>query len=222
MAGQEPVIESDGQAPEGGQETKTFDAGYVKQLRDEAAAYRRKVKELEGKVSSFEQAQMTETEKLRAQAEAAAKQAAAAQEALRQARATAAISREAARHQVDPDLLARLVDVQFDDDGEPAGVDAAVEQVLSRYPNLRPAAGVNMASTNPQRKPVDARGGQTDVARRDQPTLGRGPVGAEDGQVTGGPDGHRKFHPHDLECADSPESSQELGVRPGGRDQSGL
>lgn len=154
MAGQEPVIESDGQAPEGGQETKAFDAGYVKQFRDEAAAYRRKVKELESKVSGFEQAQMTEAEKLRAQAEAAAKQAAAAQEALRQARATAAISREAARHQVDPDLLARLVDVQFDDDGEPAGVDAAVEQVLSRYPNLRPAAGVNMASTNPQRKPA--------------------------------------------------------------------
>lgn len=154
MAGQEPVTESDGQAPEGGQETKTFDAGYVKQLRDEAAQYRRRVKELEVKVSDFEQAQMTEAEKLRVQAEAAAKQAAAAQEALRQARATAAISREAVRHQVDPDLLARLVDVQFDDDGEPAGVDAAVEQVLNRYPHLRPAAGVNMASTNPQRKPA--------------------------------------------------------------------
>ena len=39
MAGQEPVTESDGQAPEGGQETKTFDAGYVKQLRDEARRF---------------------------------------------------------------------------------------------------------------------------------------------------------------------------------------
>ena len=49
-----------------------------------------------------------------------------------------------------PEFFQRMLD----DDGEPAGVDAAVEQVLSRYPNLRPAAGVNMASTNPQRKPA--------------------------------------------------------------------
>lgn len=153
MAGQEPVTTPEGQAPAGGGKQEVFGADYVKQLREEAAQYRRRMKELETKVSSFEQAQMTETEKLKAQAETAQAQAKAAHEALLKARGQAAISLAAVKHQVEPELLARLVEVQFDENGEPAGVDAAVEQVLTKYPNLR-AGSVGMASTNPQRKPA--------------------------------------------------------------------
>jgi hypothetical protein len=153
VPGQEPGAEPAGQEQAGdGERQETFDAQYVKQLRDEAASYRRKMKELETKVSGFEQAQMTEADKLKAQAAAAQAQAQAAQEALRQAKAEAAVARAAAKHGVDATLAARLVDVEFDEAGEPTGVEAAVAHLLDEYPHLKPAAGVTLGATNPQRK----------------------------------------------------------------------
>lgn len=57
--GQEPVEAPDGQVSEGGKQ-ETFDAAYVKQLREEAAGWRRKVKDLEGRVTGFETEKLTE------------------------------------------------------------------------------------------------------------------------------------------------------------------
>lgn len=57
--GREPVEASEGQAPEGSKQ-ETFDAAYVKQLRDEAASWRRKAKDFEAKVSGFETEKLTE------------------------------------------------------------------------------------------------------------------------------------------------------------------
>src|SRR5918912_4037079 len=44
-------------------DVKTFDAAYVKQLRDEAAKYRKQVRDLEAKVQQSTQSQMTEAER---------------------------------------------------------------------------------------------------------------------------------------------------------------
>ncbi len=130
-------------------ETK-FDAEYVKTLRKENAGYRTKLKDLETKVSQFEQAQMSESERLQKEAADAKAAAQAAAQMLREARKEAAIARAAATHGVAPDLLGRLVDVEFDDTGMPVNVDAAVSQVLSAYPQLKPAASVPNP-TNPGR-----------------------------------------------------------------------
>ncbi len=151
--GQEPVSESGGQGPKDeGTRQETFDAAYVKQLRDEAASWRRKVKDLEGKVTGFEQEKMTETEKAKAQADAAQAEAKAAQEALRKARADAAIAREAAKQGADADLLGKLVSVEFDDDGQPTGVDVAISDLLTKHPYLKAGSAVSLSATNPQRK----------------------------------------------------------------------
>jgi multidrug efflux pump subunit AcrA (membrane-fusion protein) len=151
--GQEPVNESEGQEPKDeGTRQETFDAAYVKQLRDEAASWRRKVKDLEGKIAGFEQEKMTEAERAKALAEAAQAEAKAAQEALRKARADAAISKVAAKHGVDADLLGKLVSVEFDDDGQPTGVDAAISDLLTKHPYLKAGSAVSLSATNPQRK----------------------------------------------------------------------
>lgn len=112
-----------------------------------------KLKALEAKVTEYERAQMTEAERMQAQAKAAQEAAAQAQAQLRQARADAAIARAAATQGINPALLARLVDVEFDEAGQPANVDAAVAAVLKEYPQLKPAP-VQLAATNPGRAPA--------------------------------------------------------------------
>lgn len=139
----------EGQVPDGGN-VEVFDAAYVKQLRDEAASWRRKVKDLEGKVTGFEAEKLTEAEKLKAEAQTAKAQAQEAQAALRKARAEAMIGKAAAKHQVDPELLSKLVAVEFGDDGQPAEIDGAVSALLKSHPYLQ-ARGVSL-NTNPQRK----------------------------------------------------------------------
>jgi len=140
----------EGQVPDGGN-VEVFDAAYVKQLRDEAASWRRKVKDLEGKVTGLETEKLTEAERLKAEAVAAKAQAQEAQAALRRARAEAVISKAAAKHQVDADLLSKLVTVEFGDDGQPAEIDAAVTALLKGHPYLQ-AGAVSLNPTNPQRK----------------------------------------------------------------------
>lgn len=109
------------------------------------------LKALRAKLTGFEQAQMTETERLRSQAEQAKAEAQAATERARKAMADAAISRAAAQQGIDPALLARLVDVEFDADGMPVNVEANVGAVLAKYPQLKPATATGVAATNPAR-----------------------------------------------------------------------
>lgn len=148
--GQEPVEAPEAQAAEGSKQ-ETFDAAYVKQLRDEAASWRRKAKDLEGKVTGFETEKLTEAERLKAEMAAAKAAAKEAQEALRKARVDALIGKAATKHQIDPELLSKLVTVEFGDDGQPAEIDTAVTALLKSHPYLQ-AGGVSLNTTNPQRK----------------------------------------------------------------------
>lgn len=109
-----------------------------------------KLKALEAKVTQYEMERMTEAERMQAQAKAAQEAAAQAQAQLRQARADAAIARAAATQGINPALLGRLVDVEFDEAGQPVNVDAAVAAVVAAYPQLKPAP-VQLATTNPGR-----------------------------------------------------------------------
>lgn len=130
-----------------------FDAAYVKSLRAEAAKYRKEAQAAQAKVAEFQAQQMTETERLQAAAKAAQEQAQAAQVELRKARADAALAREAGKHGLDPGLLAKLVELEFDDSGTPTNVTGAVEAVFKTYPQLKPQAITQPGATNPGRLP---------------------------------------------------------------------
>lgn len=143
-----------GEAGEGGQEPtepKVFDAEYVAKLRREAAAYRREAGELKARVSDFEAQRMSEAEKLQAQTKAAQEAAERAQAELRATRAQAALATAASKVGVDVELVGRLVDVEFDEEGKPVDIETALQSVLSKWPHLKPAAAVP-AATNPSRK----------------------------------------------------------------------
>lgn len=152
-AGQNPAANNTAPAAQGtGQDPQTFDAAYVKQLRSEAAQWRKQAQEAAAKVQTFEAQQMSETEKLQAQAKAAQDAAALAQTELRKARADAAIAQAAAAQGIAPKLVAKLVDVEFDESGMPVNVDQALAAVLNEYPQLKPgAAGAASGATNPGR-----------------------------------------------------------------------
>jgi multidrug efflux pump subunit AcrA (membrane-fusion protein) len=109
-----------------------------------------KLKTLEAKLAEYETQQMTETQRLQAQAQAAQTQAQAAQQQLRQALAEAAIAKAAAKEGVNPELLSKLVEPEFDADGRPVNVEAAITKVLAAYPQLKPAP-VTVGATNPGR-----------------------------------------------------------------------
>ena len=148
--GQEPTDNNTAPANTSGQEPQTFSADYVRELRAEAAKYRKEAQDAKARVSAFEQQQMSEAEKLQAAAKAAQEQAAAARAELQQARADVAISHAAAANGVDPRKLARLVTVEFDEAGQPVNVDQAVAAVLKEWPELK-AATMTANATNPQR-----------------------------------------------------------------------
>ena len=139
----------DGQTPPAAEPT-TFDAEYVRQLRAEAARYRREAQDAKAKNASYEAEKLTEAERLQAQAKAAQEAMQAAVSELRQARAEAAIAKAAAKEGVNPVLLGKLVAVDFDDNGQPVNVETALAQVLKEYPQLKPQPA-SIAATNPGR-----------------------------------------------------------------------
>lgn len=113
-----------------------FSADYVKKLRQEAAANRLQAKKLQEQLATYEQAQMSEQQNLAAQLEVSKKQLETMTAQLRQERARAVISQAAAKANVSADLAIKLVDVQFDDDGNPLDVDKAIQELVKQYPNL--------------------------------------------------------------------------------------
>lgn len=151
-AGQAPPENNTAPAKVEGQDPKTFDEAYVKQLRQEAAQWRKEAQDAKAKVQTFEQQQMSEAERLQAQAKEAQEAAQRARTELQQARAEVAVARAAASLGVDPRKLAKLVTVEFDADGQPVNVDQAAAAVLNEWPELKTPAAVPGA-TNPGRSP---------------------------------------------------------------------
>lgn len=152
MAETQVVETVEGQDPANGapDAPEVFGREYVEQLRKEAAGYRVRMKELESKVDAFEKEKLGDRERLQAELDAAKKEREALDGALRQERARVAIVQAAAKHGIAPELAERLVDVEFDADGAPVGVDEALKKLAATYPHLvQPGGG--SAPTNPQK-----------------------------------------------------------------------
>lgn len=147
---QPPASSAPGEEPAQGAATPQS-ADTERKLSAEAAAYRRRVRELEAKLREYEEAQMSEQERLRKRlAELEREQA----EQLRH-RQELVVRYEAMLAAqklgiVDPDAAYRLMDlaaIEFDDDGRPTNVEAVMRQLLQQRPYLAPQS--QLSPSNP-------------------------------------------------------------------------
>ncbi len=162
---------------------KTFDADYVKGLRREAAENRRKLREAEAKVQTFEERDLSEQEKVARKATEAEQRAAAAEAALKHERLTGAITRAASKAGfADPDDAVALIDqskVEYDDDGKPTNIDTLTTDLLKRKPHLKGQAATGGALTNGSRS-GNAREGSTETPEQRRNRLHGGGGGVFD------------------------------------------
>lgn len=178
--GQEPTTQTD-QASAGATQTtqaatatadqasaQTFDAEYVKSLRAEAAKHRKDAADTAAKLKAYEDAQLSEAEKLQKQAKDASDRATALEAELRQERGKAAVARAAAEANVPAALAERLITVEFDDAGQvKTDLKAAIAHLLKDYPQLATnAAAASGSPTNPARSGAGGGSGETDAERR--------------------------------------------------------
>ena len=155
-SGQEPQTDQQGAAGAQGQEPERFDAEYVKQSRREAAEYRKKLRDLEQTVKQHEEAKLSESERLQKRlAELEREQANYQRE--RQERTLKYETMLAASKLgiVDPEAAYKLLDltrIEFDEDGTPRNIEAALKELLKAKPYLaaQPAASSG-SPTNPAR-----------------------------------------------------------------------
>lgn len=135
---QDSDADSDSDDDEGGK-PKTYDESYVKKLRQEAAARRKREHELESELKAIKDKELTDKE--RAERDAAEAKTAAA-DAIGKANARiirAAITEAAtAANAVDVATVRELLagKIEVDDDGEPMGVEEAVKALLEEKPFL--------------------------------------------------------------------------------------
>lgn len=121
--------------PESGKtDGKTFDASYVKSLRDEAAKARREKKDLETRLKALEDEKLTDSEKRERDLKEAQARAEAAEQRAHQAEVRAVAAEAGA---VNPNQVARLIDPDVTD------VSKAVAALKRSDPYLftRPGAG---------------------------------------------------------------------------------
>ncbi len=153
IQGQEP--NAGGQEPQAGtgepNPPETFDAAYVKQLRQEAAEYRKKLRELEAKAKADDEAKLSEAERLQKKlAELELGQA--ERERERQERTVKYEIRLAAQKMgvIDDDAAYRLLDpaaLEFDDDGMPTNTERVLKDLIARRPYL--VGGGSSSAANP-------------------------------------------------------------------------
>jgi hypothetical protein len=136
------------------QEPKTFDTEYVKKLRAEAARYRKERNELEAKVKAFEQERMTKEEQAAQKLKELEEREKALTERMRSSNLRAAIMTAGAGKLASVDAAMKLLDantIEFDEDNNPVGVEAAVAKLLKEYPFLGVQMPPSGDKTNPER-----------------------------------------------------------------------
>lgn len=141
--------QSDTQAVE---EQERFDADYVRKLRAEAADYRKRLRELEGKVKAEEEAKLTEQEKLQKRLAELERKEAEYQQILQARTLEYEVKLQASRlGVVDPEAAYRLLDVkqiEFDDDGKPTNLEKVLKELVAQKPYLVVSGGTP-SPTNP-------------------------------------------------------------------------
>ena len=171
-AGQAPASGTAGQAPVNGaqQETgsaqqqsgtaaaqATFDAEYVKALRDEAAKHRTEKTAIEAELKKLRDAQLTDTERQANRLKELEAEATAFKLQRQELSLQMQIERQARKMGIlDEDAAVKLLDrsmITFDDDGKPAGVEAALQQLTQQRPYMvnQAANGQNFSASNPAR-----------------------------------------------------------------------
>lgn len=143
------VAQSEAQAAE---EQERFDAEYVRKLRAEAAEYRKRLRELEGKVKTEEEAKMSEQERLQRRLAELERKEIEYQQSLQARTLEYEVKLHAARLGiVDPEAAYRLLDlkqIEFNDDGKPTNIEEAMKKLIANKPYL--VGQVNHVSpTNP-------------------------------------------------------------------------
>lgn len=157
-SGQAPQTNQQESAPAGASqdqasEAERFDAEYVRKLRQEAAEYRKRLRELEQTVKQHEEAKLSETERLQKRlAELEREQAAWQRE--RQERTLKYETMLAASRLgiVDPEAAYRLLDLtklEFDEDGNPKNLDKALQELVKAKPYLAGGQVMSGSPTNP-------------------------------------------------------------------------
>jgi len=146
-----------------GQEPRTFDADYVSKLRAEAAAHRKEASELKSKVKEFEDAKLSETERLTKAAQEAQDLARTASEKASQRITRALLIAEASTLGfADPADATALIDarsIERDEDGEPTNLEKLLGDLAKAKPYLLGGeSGTNrsphVGATNPARTGV--------------------------------------------------------------------
>lgn len=143
--------EGGGEGGAGSGDTKTYDEAYVKQLRGEAAANRKKAAELEAKLKERETADLSELEKAQREAKDATEKLTATETRARARLAKSEVVAAATKLKFhDPAAAYKLIsdDVEFDDEGEPKNVAKLIEQLAKDKPWMVDA-GVKTSPANP-------------------------------------------------------------------------
>lgn len=118
---------------------KVFDEEYVRGLRSEAAANRKKAEALEAKLKERDDADLSETDRLKKAAQEATDKLTATETRARERLAKAEVKTAAvAANIIDPDTAFVLLrdKIEFDDDGEPKDVAKLIEALAKEKPYL--------------------------------------------------------------------------------------
>lgn len=150
-------------------ESKTFDADYVRELREEAARHRtekkaereqresfeKKYADMAKKVEEFERAQLSEQERQQLEYKEAKSEADKLRSTLKESFLEAAVAKHS-RKLADVDAALKLLDastVEYDDNGRPSNIDSVLESTLERFPFLKAGSAsskaVDTGTTNP-------------------------------------------------------------------------
>lgn len=129
----------------------------LRRARKQVAELRQRLKEYEAKVAQYEAAQKTETERYRDRVAELERAVAEAERQRQELLIRSSVINAAYRlGAVDPDAVFRLIDlskVDFDEDGNPIGVEEAVKELLAARPYLRAVSQASQTSpTNPPRQ----------------------------------------------------------------------
>jgi hypothetical protein len=158
-----PDTSADSSSAQGAEEQQS---GIERKLSAEAAAYRRKVRELEQKLKQYEEAQLSEQEKLQRRLAELERERAEWERNRQETVLRYEIQLAAQRlGVVDTDAAYRLIDlseVEFDEEGRPTNVDAVVRGLLQKRPWLAPQSGISASN------PATASSGATRMFTRSQ------------------------------------------------------
>lgn len=131
-------------APDKPDKPDTISLEEAKKLRSEASNLRKRLKDAEGKVQSFEDAQKTESEKAADRLKAAEDRAQELEQRYRETSARVAFMEAAsAAGSQKPGWLYRAVkdDIQFDEDGNPVNIDEVIAAAKTEAPYEFRASG---------------------------------------------------------------------------------